>query len=492
MLKITTPKILVAVLFPMLLAIGAICWAASAKTVYVAKIEDEIINPISAEYLMNAIDRAETTGAECLIIELDTPGGLLSSTRQIVKKIMNAKVPIVVYVYPRGSRAGSAGVFITLAANVAAMAPSTNIGAAHPVNIGGKKDSNGQGFKELIEYLKQPKKEDKPEQEKEQSTKTEKQEEIKEEAKKEKAEKPKKDYAKDSQDPMADKIMNDTIAWITTIAKQRGRNVEWAVRAVKESISDSEDAALEAGVIDLIADDLDDLLKKLNGRKVKTVDQEYTLNTENTVVKYILATIREKVLRTISNPNIAYFLMLLGFYGLLYEFTHPGIGFPGIAGAICLILALYSFQSLPVNYAGLALIVLGIILFIAEAQVISYGLLTLGGSVCMLLGSLMLFDTPHEFMRVSLGTVIPLILSTALITIFLMGAVFKARAHKVVSGIEGLIGEQGKAKTNIDPEGKVYVHGELWAAESEVMINAGDKVVITGVQGLKVTVRKDD
>ncbi len=484
MIKMDNSKILIALMLLMLLAVGAICWAASAKTVYVAKIEDEIINPVSAEYLMNAIDKAETTGAECLIIELDTPGGLLASTRQIVKKIMNARVPVVVYVSPRGSRAGSAGVFITLAANVAAMAPSTNIGAAHPVNIGGSKDSNGQGLKELLKYLKPSKKKDTHKQENGKSTDGDGQEEGEE------PQKPDAEHAQESQDPMADKIMNDTVAWITTIARQRGRNVEWAVRAVTESISDTEAAALKAGVIDLLADNLDDLLKKLNGRKVKTVDREYTLNTENVEVKYILATVREKVLRTISNPNIAYFLMLLGFYGLMFEFTHPGIGFPGIAGAICLILALYSFQSLPVNYAGLALIVLGIILFIAEIKVISYGLLTLGGSVCMLLGSLMLFDTPHEFMRVSLGTVIPLIISTALITIFLMGAVFKAHARKAVSGIEGLIGEQGKASTNIAPEGKVFVHGELWNAESEVTINAGESVEVTAVYGLKIKVKK--
>ncbi len=472
MLRTKASRILIALLLPMLLSIGTICRAADAKTVYVARIADEIINPISAEYIMNAIDKAETAGAECLIIELDTPGGLLSATRQIVKKIMNAKVPVVVYVSPRGARAGSAGVFITLAANVAAMAPSTNIGAAHPVNIGGQKDSGGGGFKKLMEYLKQRDKKDAPPEEK-----------------KGEPQKPREDHAQDSRDPMADKIMNDTIAWISTIAKQRDRNVEWAVRAVRESISDSEEDALAAGVIDLIADNLDDLVKKLNGRRVKTVDREYTLNTENVTIKYILATIREKVLRTISNPNIAYFLMLLGFYGLLYEFTHPGIGFPGVAGAICLILALYSFQSLPVNYAGLALIVLGIILFIAEVKVISYGLLTLGGAVCMLLGSLMLFDAPHEFMRVSLGTIIPLIISTALITVFLMGAVFKVHARKVVSGTEGMIGELGRAKTNIDPAGKVYVHGELWAAESETKINAGDKVVVTGVEGLKVKVK---
>lgn len=476
--KTSNLKLLIALLF--LLLSSSISWAVEAKIVYVARIDDDIINPISAEYLMNAIDKAEADGAECLIIELDTPGGLLTSTRMIVKKIMNAHVPIVVYVAPRGSRAGSAGVFITMAANIAAMAPSTNIGAAHPVNIGGKKDSNGGGIKELIKYLTQKNKDKaKEEGDKEEEEEKEKQVEKKPEEEKE-----------ESHDPMSDKIMNDTIAWITGIARQRGRNVDWAVRAVRESISDSEEAALKAGVIDLIALNINDLLKKLDGRTVKTVDRELTLNTGNVTLKYILPTLREKVLRTISNPNIAYFLMLLGFYGLLYEFTHPGIGFPGIAGAICLILALYSFQSLPVNYAGLALIVLGIILFIAEAQVISYGLLTLGGVVCMLLGSLMLFDAPHEFMRVSLGTIIPLIATTALITIFLMTMVFRAHSSRVVSGPEGLIGEKGEAKTTIDPEGKVFLHGELWNAESEDKIAAGENIEVTEVNGLRVKVKK--
>jgi membrane-bound serine protease (ClpP class) len=475
-------RLLITIFFFLLLLPWPVAWAADAKTVYVAQIDDEIINPISAEYLMNAIDKAETEGAECLIIELDTPGGLLTSTRQIVKKIMNARVPIVVYVAPRGSRAGSAGVFITLAANIAAMAPSTNIGAAHPVNIGGRKNSEGKGLKELFKYFSREDKQEKAKEEKDKQGERQ----IKQESEQEQPEK----VEAEDHDPMQDKIMQDTVAWVTAIARQRGRNVDWAVRAVRESISDSEENALKAGVIDLIAENMDDLLKKLNGMLVKTVDREYTLDTANVKLQYILPTLRDKILRVISNPNIAYFLMLLGFYGLLYEFTHPGIGFPGIAGAICLILALYSFQSLPINYAGLALIVLGIILFIAEAQVISYGLLTLGGAVCMLLGSLMLFDTQHEFMRVSLKTVVPLVISTAMITIFLMGAVFKAHARKVVSGPEGLIGEQGKATMPIAPEGKVFVHGELWDAESEERIAAGDKIVVTGIEGLKVKVKK--
>ncbi len=479
MTKLYSQRLLIALLlflFPLSLTIGAVGWAGDTKTVYVARIDDDIINPISAEYIMRAIDSAQTEGAECLIIELDTPGGLLTSTRMIVKKILNAHVPIVVYVSPRGSRAGSAGVFITLAANIAAMAPSTNIGAAHPVNIGGKKDSNGGGLKELIEYLRERSKKDEDKEEKEKPEEKPKKEELEE--------------VEESHDPMSDKIMHDTIAWITAIARQRGRNVDWAVRAVKESISDSEENALKAGVIDLIALDINDLLKKLNGRTVKTVDREITLSTDNVTLKHILPTLREKVLRAISNPNIAYFLMLLGFYGLLYEFTHPGIGFPGIAGAICLILALYSFQSLPVNYAGLALIVLGIILFIAEAQVVSYGLLTLGGVVCMLLGSLMLFDAPQEFMRVSLRTIIPLIATTALITIFLMTMVFRAHAGKVASGPEGLIGERGKARTAIDPEGKVFLHGELWDADSKEKIDTGEAIEVTEVKGLRVKVKK--
>jgi membrane-bound serine protease (ClpP class) len=469
-------------IFLLLFIFGSGGWADNTKTVYVAQIDDEIINPITTEYLINAIDKAETDNAECLIIELDTPGGLLSSTRLLVKKIMNARVPVVVYVYPRGARAGSAGVFITLAANIAAMAPSTNIGAAHPVDIGGNKDSDGNGLKDLLNYFKQK---DKPESV---QKKPAEQKQNRPNMPQKGSETPGKEESESN--PMAEKIMNDTIAWVTTIARQRGRNVDWAVRAVRESISDSEDEALKAGVIDLIAENIDDLLKKLNGRTVKTVDREYTLNTSDVKLSYILPTLRDKILRAISNPNIAYFLMLFGFYGLLYEFTHPGIGFPGIAGAICLILALYSFQSLPINYAGLILIVLGIILFIAEAKVISYGLLTLGGAVCMLLGSLMLFNSPYEFLRVSLTTVLPLVISTALITIFLMGAVFRSHARKVVSGPEGLIGEKGEAKTDIAPKGKVFVHGELWDAESTDRIAKGDLVEVIGIEGLKIKVKK--
>ncbi len=470
----------------------ALSASASDKTAYIAQIDDEIINPITSEYLINAINKAEKDKAECIIIQLDTPGGLLASTRSIVKRIMNAEIPVIVYVSPRGSRAGSAGVFITLAANIAVMAPSTNIGAAHPVNIGGEKQSDKQGLRELLEYFKPKKDKQQEETKKGQEEQTDKDKDKDKEPTKPTADKtPDINKNHESKNPMADKILNDTVAWITGIARIRGRNVQWAVKSVTESISDSEEDALKAGVIDFIADDMDDLIEKLDGRKVKTVSKEIILSTKNISLKHIFPTLREKILKTIADPNIAYFLMLFGFYGLLYEFTHPGIGFPGIAGAISLILALYSFQSLPTNYAGLALIILGIILFIAEAQIVSYGLLALGGAVCMFLGSLMLFDTPYEFMRVSLSTIVPLVLSTALITILLMGAVFKAHSTKIMSGSEGLIGEKGIAKSKISPTGKVFAHGELWNAQSEDEIAPDDKIIIIGIEGLTLNVKKD-
>ena len=432
-------------------------------TIRVVTIDNYIINPVTDEYIASAIDQAENDGAECLIIQLDTPGGLLESTRRIVKNIMNANVPVVVYIAPQGSRAGSAGVFITLAAHVASMSPSTNIGAAHPVSVSGKKEkSMPEAISEFLEYIKNK---DKPKnRDKNPEKKTE---------------------------PMEDKILNDTIAWITTIAEQRNRNVEWAKKAVLESVSATETEALKLSIVDFIAENLDELKIKLHGLKIKTVNNKHTLNTKNARFEFINLTTRQRILNTITNPTIAYILMMLGFYGLLFEVTHPGFGFPGIAGTICIILAFYSFQALPINYAGLALIILAILLFIAEAFTPTFGLLTMGGIVSMALGSLMLIDSPYEFMRVSLTVILPFVLATALVTIFLVTLVARTRRKKTKSGKEALIDAIAVARTDFkNGEGKVFTHGEIWSAKSKQNIKKGAEVKVVKIEGLMLTVKR--
>jgi len=346
---------------------------AQAPQVDLIRIQDDTINPITAEYIVDAIAQAEKNGSEILIIELDTPGGLLSSTRIIVKSILASKVPVVVYVAPSGARAGSAGVFITYAGHVAAMAPSTNIGAAHPVSLGGGRRSLWDSLRDLIDHFvsrKEDGKEKKVTEEKEAS-------------------------------PMESKVLQDTVAFIKALAQERGRNVHWAEQSVTQSKSITETEALKMDVIDLIAADPEDLLRQLDGRTVSLPDGEKTLKTKQADIHAVEMNFRQRFLNVLANPNFAYILLMLGFYGLLFEVTHPGIGVPGVLGAIFIILAFFSLQILPTNYAGLALIALALVLFVAEAFIPGLGLPTLGGIVCMFLGSMLLFDSPYEVMRVS-------------------------------------------------------------------------------------------
>ncbi len=426
---------------------------AEAAHVNVIELDNRIISPVTQQYITDAIERSESDGALCLIIQLDTPGGLLESTRAIVKRMMNAKVPIAVYVAPSGSRAGSAGVFITLAAHVAAMAPSTNIGAAHPVTVG----EGGGAVKKLIKRIK-----------------SKDSEEIIEEA----------------QDPMAEKTLNDTVAWVTTIAKARGRNEAWAKRAVTESVSATETEALKEDIIDLIASDVPDLLTHMDGRTVEMAGVNVELRTKDAQTVAIPMTKRQEFLAVITNPNVAYLLMLLGTLGLIFEFTHPGIGFPGIAGLICILLAFYAFQTLPVSYVAIALLVLGIGLLIAEIKIISYGLLAVGGVICLTLGSLMLFESPDPNIRVSLNVIIPTVATLAAMILFVVQRAMSAQSQPVKTGAQGLLGEIGVASTTLNPDGKVFVHGETWDATSSRSIAKGQKVRVVRVEGLHLFVEK--
>ena len=404
-----------------------------SNKVYVITI-DGAINPASAEYIDSGIKQAAENSAECLIIKLNTPGGLLESTRNIVTSILESPVPVVVFVAPSGSRAASAGVFVTMAANIAAMAPGTNIGAAHPVTLQGTMDS-----------------------------------------------------------VMMEKATNDAAAFIKSISEKRSRNVKWAEEAVRHSVSLTETEALKDSVINLIANNLNDLLTKINKKEVTTVKGKVILNTTNAEIKNITMTFQEKILDLLSDPNIAYILFMLGFYGILFELYNPGSILPGIVGVISLVLAFYSMHTLPVNYAGLALIVFAIILFVLEIKVVSHGLLTIGGTISLILGSIMLIKTESfgEVIRVSWGVIILVVALTVLFFTFAIGMGIKAQRKKPTTGIEGLIGEMGEAFSDLDPKGKVLVHGEIWSAESsEGKILKGERIIVSEVIGLNLKIKK--
>jgi membrane-bound serine protease (ClpP class) len=401
------------------------------KTVMVITVNG-VINPVSAEFIGKSILKANEKKCEVLVIELDTPGGLDASMRTIVKDIIGSEVPVVVFVSPSGSRAASAGVFLTLSAHVAAMAPGTNIGAAHPVGVGEKMDKT-----------------------------------------------------------MAEKATNDAAAYIKSLAEKRGRNAQWAEDAVRKSISATESEALQLHVIDLVTKDITALLSALDGRKIQTAYGERILSTKNAVVAREAMGVRSRVLDLISDPNVAYILMLLGFYGLFFELTNPGTLFPGVIGGICLILAFYAFQTLPVNYAGLLLIILAVILFILEVKIVSHGVLAIGGVISMTIGSLMLFDSPAPFMKLSLAIVLPAVLVTTGFFTLTLSLALKAYRQKPITGWEGLIGETGIADTDITKDGGMAsMHGERWSAHSDTQIAKGDTVIVEEVTGLKVKVRK--
>jgi membrane-bound serine protease (ClpP class) len=386
------------------------------------------INPGAAAFLTRGLEDAEKQGVELIIIRLDTPGGLVPSMRTMVKGIMNSTVPVVVYVAPKGAGAASAGVMITVSAHVAAMAPGTNIGAAHPVGAGGK------------------------------------------------------DIDKD----MSEKVVNDMASYGRSIAQDKGRNADWVEKAIRESVSITAEEAVEKHVVDLVAPDIDELLKLLDGRQIDLKQGKVTLKTTGLAKTYYEPGFRDAVLRVISDPNIAYILMMIGLAGLYFELAHPGAIFPGVIGAISLILAFYSFQTLPVNYAGLLLIALAIVFFIAEIKIASYGILSLGGIVSLTLGSIMLF----EDVGVSLRLMAPTIVLIGGFFVIVSTLAFRAYRAKPQSGVEGLIGEVGVVEKPIDPEGRVFVHGEYWRAVSSEKLEPGETVTVEEVTGLILKVKK--
>jgi membrane-bound serine protease (ClpP class) len=393
---------------------------------------DGTINPAVADFIHESIGRSKENQARALIIQLDTPGGLVESTRMIVKEMLAAPLPVVVYVAPSGARAGSAGVFITLAGHVAAMAPATNIGAAHPVA--------GSG------------------------------EEIK--------------------GAMGEKIVNDMAAFIETIAQKRGRNTEWAIQAVRKSVSITETEALKKNVIDVVAKDIDDLLAQAHGRTVDLNGSKVELSLKSArVVRYEMS-LKQKILNTIAHPNIAYLLMMAGILGLYMEFSHPGTIFPGVAGAICLLLAFASLQLLPINYTGLALMVLGVGLLVGEAFFPSFGVLGVGGIISLALGSLLLFDTPTSDFAVDRSIIFTAVATLGSFVLAVSYLVFRSQKAKPALGIEGLIGKIGVAREELDPRGMVFVHGEYWKAEADEKIEPGEKVKVVDMDHMVLKVRR--
>jgi membrane-bound serine protease (ClpP class) len=420
---LTKAMLLTLILFCSLVAVPTV---ESAGEIVVLQVNDAI-GPGVADFIETEIEKANEDSAVCLIIELDTPGGLAESMRTIVKAILASRIPVVVFVAPSGARAASAGVMITMAADVAAMAPGTNIGAAHPVGAGGKEIDK----------------------------------------------------------TMSEKVVNDMVAHARSVAEERGRNADWVEKAIRESVAVTEKEAMENNIIDLIATNRADLIRQIDGREIKN---KGALDLAGAPEKVIEESFRTKILKAISNPNLAYILLMIGLAGLYFELSHPGAIFPGVVGGICIILAFFALQTLPINYAGVLLILLAIVFFIMEMKITSYGLLSVAGIVSLLLGSLMLFESSSPEFRVAWSVMVPTVLMVSGFFVVVAGLVFRAHAKKPRTGTRGLMNETGVVKKDLQPEGKVFIHGELWNARSTRPLPAGTKVRIVKVDSLMLEV----
>ena len=413
-------------------------WFASpvfaANQIVVVKISGAI-NPAVAEFVSQEIHQANKEQQALIVLNMDTPGGLDTSMRQIIKKIQSSHVPVASYVSPSGSRAASAGTFITIASHIAAMAPGTNIGAAHPVNMMGGNN--------------------------------------------------------EQESTMDKKVVNDAAAYIRSLAELRNRNSHWAELAVVKSVSISAEEAKRLNVIDLIAGNVKALTLAIDGREIQTASGPMTLKTGRLEIVYHEMSPRLKMLDIISNPNVAYVLMMIGVVGLYFEMSNPGLVFPGVIGAVSMVLALYAMQTLPIDYAGLLLVLLGALFFIAEIGVMSYGLLSIAGVVSIFLGSTMLIDSDDPAMQISQSILYPTLGLTIVFSIGIIVFATQTRNLKKQGGAEGMLGETGIVKENLNPHGRVLVHGELWEAECEGEIMEGEHVIVESVEGLKVRVKKN-
>ena len=409
---------------------------ASAERVRVLTVQGAI-SPASADYLLRGIARAAEDKAHLVVIEMDTPGGLDTSMRDIIKAILASPVPVATYVSPKGARAASAGTYLLYASHVAAMAPATNLGAATPVELapGGADKPAAPGKPDASKPADTP-----------------------------------------PGDPKMRKAVHDAAAYIRGLAELRGRNVEWAERAVREAVSLPADEALALKVIDLVAADLDDLLRQLNGRVIGMDGKSVTLDTTNASIEHVKPDWRSRLLAVIGDPSIAYILMLLGIYGLIYEFSNPGMLFPGVVGGICLLLGLFALQVMPISYVGLALMILGIVLMISEAFIPSFGALGLGGIVAFVIGSVMLIDTDVPGYGIPWALIVPVAVASGLFSFFVVGMAIKARGRPVVTGAEEMIGATGHILEDMQHEGWARLHGEQWQVRSKVPLQRGRTV----------------
>lgn len=417
---------------------------------------EDAIGPATDDYIERALLRASGEGAALVVIRMDTPGGLDTAMRGIIKNIINSAVPVATYVAPSGARAASAGTYILYASHIAAMAPGTNLGAATPVSIGGVPGGDGDGGEEPQQS--QPDQEQPP-------------------------------AAPVPKDAHERKAINDAVAYIRGLAQMRGRNVDWAEKAVREAASLPAQEALELGVIDMIASGVGDLLQQAEGRVVQVQGGERTLSVAGLPLREAEPDWRSRLLNVITNPNIAYILMLIGIYGLIFEFSNPGAIVPGTVGAICLLLALYSFQLLPINIAGVALILLGVGLMVAEAFEPSFGMLGIGGVIAFIFGSIILIDTEAPGFGIDLSVILTFAVTSVLLFVFAIGMAFKARRRPVVSGMEQIVGAEAVALNDFDTRGTVSVHSETWSATTSTPIQKGDTVRVTGIKGLVLEVK---
>jgi membrane-bound serine protease (ClpP class) len=414
------------------------------------------IGPATADFLTDSLEEAAARNAEVVIIRMDTPGGLDASTRDIVKAILNSPVPVATLVTPGGARAASAGTYILYASHIAAMSPATNVGAATPVSIIGGQKPGGK-----VESGENENEED-------------------------------SEPATETSDTMSRKAINDSVAYVRGLANKHGRNADWAELAVREAASITSEEALEIGVIDLIAENVGDLLEQIHGITVEVQGRNRVMNTSSLVIEQLEPDWKSELLGVITSPTIAYMLLLIGVYGLFFEGYNPGAIFPGVIGAICLLVALYAFQLLPVNYAGFGLLILGILLMIGEAIAPSFGVLGIGGIISVVIGSIILIDTDVPGFMISR----PLIGAIALVSSFglmaIIGIAMKARQRPVVSGREQLVGAEGTALLDFEHDGNVFVHSERWSAVTGSPLREGQAIVVTGVDGLTLEVRPLD
>ena len=395
------------------------------------------VNPVIADYIVNSIKKANQENMQFVVMVMDTPGGLLNAMRDIIKAILDSQIPVIVYTYPKGAQAASAGGFIMISAHIAAMSPGTEIGAMHPVSpfLNFSQDQKSDGI-------------------------------------------------------MEKKVLNDTVAYARSLAQLRKRNVAWVEKAIREAISSTNNEALRLGVIDIVANDIDDLLKKIDGKLVNTKDKIVTLHTKNIQQVHYAMNWKERVLNYFADPQMVFFLFIIAVVGIGFELKNPGMIVPGVIGAVALFLFLLAIQVLPINFAGLTLIILAIVLFILELKFTSYGLLTLGGIISFVLGSMILFDSPLPGGQIPLTSIITVLIVLILFIFIVVRAVIKVHTKKAVTGIEGMLGEKGFATSDFSGKGTVWVHGELWNAYSDVPLTKGDEITVKRVDGLTLYVEK--